>query len=108
MKLQFPVWDDSEVAIRDWDYLLSRIPLFKPGRPVRSIYPSALARASETAVERRHNIIIADKQSALHAMPGNYFNIKSAPLSGCRSQGSVSAGNELYRTALLQAQHQPR
>ncbi len=32
----------------DWDYLISRKPIFNTGRPVRSIYPSAPARASET------------------------------------------------------------
>jgi hypothetical protein len=76
---------------RDWDYLLSRKPLFKPGRHVRSIYPSANGEGKRNAVERRHNIIIADKQNIFQARLGNYFNIKSAPLSGCRSQG-LSAG----------------
>jgi hypothetical protein len=69
-------------------------------RLASAIYlPERPGEGKRHAVERRHNIIIADKQNLFQAMPENYFNIKSAPLLGCRLQGSVSDVIGLYCAA---------
>ena len=42
----------------------------------RAIYlPERPGEGKRNAVDRRHNIIIADKQNLFQIRPGNYFNI---------------------------------
>jgi hypothetical protein len=65
MKLElFQVWDDSEAAIRDWDSCIPGLDCREPlkTRLARAIYlPERPGEGKRNAVERRHNIIIADK-----------------------------------------------
>ena len=51
-------------------YSLARL-IYLPERP---------GEGKRNAVERRHNIIIADKQNLFQSMPGNYFNSKASKM----------------------------